>query len=179
MKRLKSIAIVSMIGLVAATGMALLTGCSTTGGGVECRSGWIQFLTVPCDIYEEVGATPENSLIAKLIENPCVAQSLLATTAKAPLVWHQERYAELFEEWAAKIQAVIDGGLTFSDLQTIVLTEIAKLNREAGMAILMVSDGIFVFDGQQSLIGDVDRRLLSMSLEDLRSQVKRMALMAS
>ena len=78
-----------------------------------------------------------------------------------------------------KIQAVIDGGLTFSDLQTIVLTEIAKLNQEAGMAILMVSDGIFVFDGQQSLIGDVDRRLLSMSLEDLRSQVKRMALMAS
>ena len=104
MKRLKSIAIVSIIGLVAATGMAFLTGCSTTGGGVEMPEWMDTIFDRPCDIYEEVGATPENSLIAKLIENPCVAQSLLATAAKAPLVWHQERYAELFEEWRQRFR---------------------------------------------------------------------------
>ena len=50
-----------------------------------------------------------------------------------------------------------------SDLQDIVPVQVAKLNKEAGMALLMVSDGIFVFNGRQSLIGEVDRKLLSMS----------------
>ena len=158
--------------------LALIAGHVLIGCAINGNNQVQTVFTQPCDIYESVGATPENSLIAAKIKNPCAAQSILATAAKAPLIWHQERYAELFEEWASKIQGVIDAGVTYSDLQDVVLVQIAKLNNEAGMALLMVSDGIFVFDDQASLIGEIDRKLLSMSIQDLRSQVKKMALIA-
>jgi len=148
-------------------------GCATTDPPVQT------IFNQPCDIYEQVGATPENSVICSKISNPCAAQRLLAIAAKTPLIWGQEQYAELFEKWAGKVQSVIETGVTYEALQEIVLIEIAKLNREAGMALLMVSDGIFLFGGQQELIGDVDKRLLLMSLVDLRAQVSRMAVMAA
>ena len=130
-----------------------------------------------CTIYEDVGATAENSVIAKLISNPCTAQRILAVAAKAPVIW-SPLYVDLFELWAGKIQAVIEAGISYSDLQVMVVAQIAKLNREAGLALLIVSDGIFVFDGQMQPIGDIDRKLLLMSLEDLRAKVKQLKILS-
>lgn len=143
-------------------------GCITTG----------TVFTEECTIYQEVGATPENSVICAKISNPCAIHRLLATAAKAPVIWEQQVYVAMFDLWAQKIQAAIEEGVTYRLLQETVLIQIARLNREAGLALLLVSDGIFVFDNQAQLIGEVDQKLLLMSLEDLRSQVKRMAILA-
>jgi hypothetical protein len=85
----------------------------------------------------------------------------------------------MFELWAGKVELMIEGGLTYGQLQEIILIEVAKLNKEAGMALLLVSGSIFAFEGEQSPIKEMDKKLRLMSLEDLRAQVKRMALIAS
>lgn len=134
--------------------------------------------TEECTTYAEVGATAENSVICAKISNPCAVQKLLATAAKAPVIWQQREYVAMFEEWAGKIQILIEEGITYQLLQETILVQIARLNREAGLALLLVSDGIFVFEGQTQLIGEIDQKLLLMSLEDLRNQVKRMGILA-
>jgi len=167
MKRMIVVLMAVILMIVAIMGL----GCVTTG---EVPTVFNQ----PCSIYEDVGATAENSLIAKMIPNPCAAQKILATAAKAPIVWADKAYVEMFEKWAGEIQAIIEEGISYQLLQEMVLIQIAKLNKEAGLALLIVSDGIFVFDGQGALIAPIDQKLLLMSLEDLRAQVKRMGILA-
>lgn len=165
MRRRLSIRIGLLVAIVASFGILMFWGCTAF---IKPQPA--------CTIYEEVGATPDTSLIAKLIKDPCVAQRILATAAKAPVIW-SDNYAAMFELWACKIQGIIEAGVTYSDLQAIVVAQIAKLNREAGLALLVVSDGIFVFDGQKEIIGEIDKKLLLMSLEDLRAQVKKMEIL--
>jgi hypothetical protein len=152
--------------MVVAVFCMLFAGCATTDAPNQPA----------CTIYEDVGATPENSVIAKLIKDPCMAQRILATAAKAPIIWSPE-YVGMFESWADKIQIIIEAGVSYNDLQIMVVTQIAKLNREAGLALLIVSDGIFVFDGHTEVIGEVDKKLLLMSLEDLRAKVKKLGVL--
>jgi len=133
--------------------------------------------TVPCTIYEDVGATPENSLICAKIKNPCAVHKLLATAAKVPVIWKQKEYTDMFEEWAAKIQLIVESGVTYVFLQDLIVMEIAKLNQDAGMALLILSEGIFVFTEAEIML-PVDKTLVLMSLTDLRRQVAQMAILA-
>jgi len=133
--------------------------------------------TAPCTIYEDVGATPENSLICAKIKNPCTVHKLLATAAKAPAIWKQKEYTDLFEKWAIKIQTIVESGVTYVFLQDLIIMEIAKLNRDAGMALLILSDGIFVFNEAEIML-PMDKTLVLMSLTDLRRQVAQMAILA-
>mgnify|MGYP006282283007 CR=1 FL=1 len=144
----------------------LMAGCVTFGD------------VQPCTVYEDVGATPENSLIAELIDDPCQAQDILATAAKMPLVWEQQEYAEAFEVWAIKVEAAVESGMSYEALQEFVVIKVAEFNQEAGLVLLILSDDILVFDGHGEMISEVDRKLLLMSLEDLRAQVRRMAVIA-
>ena len=153
----------------------VLSGCATDGGAPV---GTI-FDDGNCTIYEDVGATPENSVIAKLIKNPCAAQTILATAAQLPFMWKQKNYYEMFDKWADKIQQYIESGMTYADLQQIVVISIANFNKDVGVGLLIVSDGILVFDNQKSIIGEKDRTLLLMSLTDLRAKVSRMATLTS
>ena len=146
-----------------------LFGCS--GLGIQTT------FNQPCSIYEEIGATPENSLIASKIDNPCAAQKLLATAAKLPAVWGEKKYTDLFETWASKLESVVKGGTTYSGLQNMIVMEISKLNRKAGMVLLIISYNVLVFNESIS-INSMDMKLLLMSLEDLRKQVKQMAIVA-
>lgn len=130
----------------------------------------------PCDIYENVGATPENSVIAKLIKNPCTAQKILATAARIPYIWKQQQYVDMFMKWSDKIQEIIEGGVTYDQLQAMVILQISKLNKDAGLALLVVSDGIFVFGSEDSPIKEMDKKLLLMSLTDLKQKVEQMAI---
>lgn len=142
-------------------------GCATFGLGTSEE----------CTVYADIGATAENSVICSLIDDPCLAQRILATAAKAPVIWKPE-YVGMFDVWAGKVQEIIDTGLSYQALQDMIVVQIATINREAGLALLLVSDGIFVFNGHTELIGEIDKKLLLMSLEDLRAQVKRMAILA-
>ena len=151
--------------LIVICALMLFTGCVTFGT-----------VTQTCTIYQDVGATVDNSLIAKLIKDPCVAQRILATTTKLGVIWKPE-YIDLFDAWAAKVQAIIEAGVTYQDLQNLVIMKIVETNQKAGMILLVVSDGIFVFDGQTGIINAIDRKLLLMSLADLRAQVAKMKIL--
>ena len=129
-----------------------------------------------CTIYQDVGATADNSLIMKYIKDPCVAQRILATTAKAGAIWKPE-YIDLFDAWAVKVEAIIESGVTYGDLQNLVIMKIAETNREAGLIILIVSEDIFIFDGNKEVISMIDKKLLLMSLEDLRAKVARLKIL--
>ena len=133
--------------------------------------------SIPCTIYEDFGATPENSIIAKHIANPCTAQRLLATAAKLPAVWADKKYIDKFNQWSGIVHNAIATGLTYQALQDMVVAEIAKLNKEAGMTLLILGDGLLVFGEIQSPISAVDQKLLLASLNDLRVQVARLSLM--
>jgi len=132
----------------------------------------------PCTIYEDVGATPANSLIAAKLKNPCIVHRILVTAAKLPVIWQKKEYVDLFDVWAKKIQVVIETGLTYKALQDLIIMEIAKFNQEAGLALLIIGDGIFIFT-ETDMIMPVDKKLLLMSLADLRQQVARLGILAS
>ena len=146
-----------------------LTGCA----GVQVQPAY----NTPCTIYEDFGATPENSLIAAKIANPCAAQRLLATAAKLPAVWADKQYIEKFNKWSGVVHNAIANGITYQALQDMVVAEIAKLNKEAGMTLLILGDGLLVFGEIQTPISPVDQKLLLASLNDLRVQVARLSLM--
>ena len=146
----------------------MLAGCSGMQIGTPS--------SVPCTIYTDFGATPENSLIAAKIQNPCTAQRVLVTAAKLPAVWAKEDYFVKFGKWADRIQMMINSGITYSNLQLQVVKAVAEYNAEAGMALLIVSDGLLVFEGELSLLKDMDKRLLLASLNDVRVQVANMGL---
>lgn len=150
-------------------GLIFITGCA----GFQLPG---TVFTAPCTVYEDVGATPENSLICKKIKNPCAVHKLLATAAKVPVIWKQKEYTDMFEKWAAKIQVIVESGVTYVFLQDLIIMEIAKLNENARMALLILSDGIFVFDEAEIML-PVDKALVLMSLTDLRRQVAQMAIL--
>ena len=132
---------------------------------------------VNCTIYEEYGATPENSIIAKRIKDPCQAKRLIIMAAKLPAIEWEKKYTVEFEKWAAFIEARLEDGITYAELQDIVIIEIAKLNKKVGMALLVVSDAIFVFDDNTKIL-EIDMAMLKALIQDLRREVKLMEAMA-
>lgn len=145
-----------------------LAGCS----GLQVQNP----ASIPCTIYQDFGATPENSLIAKKIANPCVAQRMLVTAAKMPAVWAGKEYFQKFGEWANQLQLVINSGVTYQALQLQVVKRVADYNAEAGMALLIMSDSLLVFQGEPALINEMDKRLLLAALNDVRVQVANLGL---
>jgi hypothetical protein len=132
--------------------------------------------SIPCTIYQDFGATPENSLIAKKIANPCAAQRVLVTAAKLPAVWAGPDYFSKFGSWANQVQMMISSGITYETLQLQIIKRVAEYNAEVGMALLIASDSLLVFQGEVALVNDMDKRLLLASLNDLRVQVANMGL---
>ena len=129
---------------------------------------------IPCTIYEEVGATPENSLIAKRISNPCQAQRLLVTAAKLGVVW--DAYSvEQFDKWVGKLQGYVGPTTTYYDLQQFVMLKVAEFNKKLGGTFLIVSDLILIFPDKEIMFGK-DLTLAKMSIEDLKAQVAKLAL---
>ncbi len=128
-----------------------------------------------CGIYEEVGATPENSLIAKRIVNPCQAQRILATVAKVGVIWSEVNIEE-FNKWADLVESYVVSGITYYDIQQFVTMEIAKLNLKVGVTLLVFSDLLVKFP-DKTLIMEKDQTLLKMSIVDIRQQVQKLALL--
>ena len=155
--------------LLIAISVVMLAGCA----GVTPNEN---IFYTRCTIYEDFGATRENSIIAKHIANPCAAQKLLATAAKLPAIWAQQKYIEQFNKWAGVVHGVIAQGTTYAGLQNLVIAEVAKLNKEAGMTLLILSDGLLVFGQEESPILPMDKKLLLASLNDLRVQVAALSL---
>ena len=129
-----------------------------------------------CTIYQDIGATPENSLIAQRIPNPCQAQDLIGTAAKLGVVWGAYEVEE-FDKWATLLENYLNTGVTYNDLMLYVQLEVAKLNTKLGATFIIISDLIVQFPDKE-LIREKDKTLALMSIADLKEQVRKLALIA-
>jgi len=154
--------------IVITVSLLLIAGCANLG----VRPAIDQ----PCNIYEQVGATPENSVIAARIANPCVVQKGLIVIVQSPIIWASKNYVEQFDAWADKVKMLIETGVSLSDLQTLVLMKVAEFNREAGLTMLILSNNFLVFKDVTDDTGEIDKTLLLMSINDLIAQVHKLAL---
>jgi len=130
----------------------------------------------PCDVYEQVGATSENSIIAAKIANPCVAQKAFVTAAQLPMIWAGEKYLSEFDAWYVRIRSTVEAGLSMSDLQSAIILKVAEFNKQAGMTLLILSNNFLVFENDIQLQGSVDKTLTLMSLDDLYNSVHKLSL---
>ena len=135
--------------------------------------GWMKS-NVPCTVYAEIGATPENSLIAKRIPDPCQAQKLLVTAAKLGVVWDAYSVGQ-FDLWVGKLDTFIDTNPTYYDLQQYVMLAVAKFNKELGGTFLILSDLILIFP-DKTVMFEKDHMLSKMSVADLKAEVKKLAI---
>ena len=149
--------------------VALIAACSS----IPLEFGWDK--PGECNVYEKVGATPENSLIAKRIANPCQAQKVIGTLTKVAVVWSEVNVDD-FNAWATKVEEYIAAGFTYYDLQQWLTMEIAKLNLKAGVTLLIVSDLLVQFPDKTPVM-EKDQTLMLMSVTDLKQQVAKLALL--
>ncbi len=126
-----------------------------------------------CDLYEKFGATEWNSLIAEKIKDPCLALRIVMTAAKMPAIKWKKDYTQAFEAWAATMQEILADNITYSDLQKIIIDTVAELNKDVGLTILVITDGIFIFN-ETALLLPKDAELLNALIDHLRNEVKRM-----
>jgi len=143
-------------------------------------TGCTQFTTgvtpVQCTIYKDFGATPENSIIASKISNPCLASDLIVVAAKMPVIW-EKKYGEEFDKWATKMEVILNNGVTFTKLRDIVTIEIAKLNKEIGLTFLAISPIINQFD-ETGMLLPIDIEMCLALIKKLRREVAQMAALA-
>ena len=138
--------------------LLLLVSCATFGNAP------------PCTLYEQYGATPENSLIAAKIEDPCAANRIITLVAKLPVIQYEEEYIEQFNLWADETKVVITNGATYKSIQDMIILKIAQLNIKAGLTLFIISDGILVFDTVQ-VIAPKDIELLIDLIDNLKREV--------
>lgn len=151
--------------LAIALAMMLTTGCALFSMNQQ-----------PCNIYEKFGATPENSLIAAKIEDPCAASRIISMVSKLPVIKFEKLYIDAFNEWADRVRSLIATGITYKSVQDMIILKIAQLNVKAGLTMFILSDGILVFDTQQ-LIMPKDVELLTSLIDDLKRQVNALGAM--
>ena len=123
-----------------------------------------------CTLYEQFGATPENSLIAAKIEDPCMAERIITQEAKVPVIQYGEEYIEQFNLWSEEVKGYIKGGATYKTIQDLITLKVAQLNLKAGLTLFIISDSIFVFDTVQ-VIAPKDVELLVALIDELKREV--------
>ena len=142
-----------------------------------CAGEQIVVTPVNCNIYEVYGATPENSMIAAKISNPCLVADAIVIAAKIPAIHWKEKYADEFDVWANKIEAVLKDGISLSELRDIVVVEVSKLNEEAGLTILAISPIMNQF-WEVGPMKSKDTEMLLGLVQRLRAEVAQMVIMA-
>jgi hypothetical protein len=130
----------------------------------------------PCTLYEQYGATPENSLIAAKIKDPCAANRIITVVAKMPVIQYEEEYIEQFNLWAEEIKIVIANGATYKSIQDMLLLKVAQLNMKAGLSLFILTEGILVFDTVQVILPK-DVELLVDLIDNLKREVSFMGRM--
>lgn len=141
----------------------LLVSCATIG-------------VTPCTLYERYEATPENSLIAAKISDPCAANRIITMAAKLPVIQWETEYIEEFNLWSDHLKDLISNGSTYKSIQDLIILTIAQLNMKAGLTLFILSDGILVFDTEQ-IIMDKDVELLIALIDNLKREVNSLGIM--
>lgn len=156
--------------------MKILSILLLCGVFLSCAGGPI-VITDPatCEIYAEFGATPENSLIAAKIPDPCLAKRILTVASKLPAIEWEQEYTDEFELWAMELEYIVAGGITYYQLQDLIIMEVTKINDKIGQA-LFVTSGLFVFN-ERGFLKEIDTQLVLALIKHLRAEVARMAVL--
>ena len=126
--------------------------------------------SAPCDIYAKFGATPENSMIAEKITDPCEASRIISLAAKLPVIQFEKEYVKGFNIWYSYTRSYIAGGVTYKSVQDMILLKIAQLNFKAGMTLFILSDDLLVFNNAR-IIKPKDVQLMTALLDKLHQDV--------
>jgi len=129
-----------------------------------------------CTLYEQYEATPENSLIAANISDPCAANRIITLIAKLGVVQWEKEYIEEFNKWSDEVKFFIADGITYKAVQDMIIVKIAQLNMKAGLTLFILSDGILVFDTEQ-VIMEKDVELLTALIDNLKREVNSLGIM--
>jgi len=129
-----------------------------------------------CTLYEQYGATPENSLIASKISDPCAANRIITLVAKLGVIQWEKEYIEEFNKWSDEAKLFIADGITYKAVQDMIIVKVAQLNMKAGLTLFILSDGILVFDTNQ-VIMDKDIELLTALIDNLKREVNSLGIM--
>jgi hypothetical protein len=129
---------------------------------------------VECTIYQEFEATPENSIIAETIPDPCLTKNLITVAAKLPIVEFGTEYATAFDAWASKLEIVVENGVSMARLRDIILIEVVKLNTKIGFTLLAISPIISSFTDTAPML-ETDASMLLSLIKHLRTEVAMMA----
>ena len=145
---------------------------------VGCGSNSV-FIGKPqdCTVYEQYGATSENSYIVRHVPDPCLASDLITVAAKLPVIEWKDDYSRDFDLWAAKLEVVIAEGISLSALRDLVLIEVMKLNKKVGFTLLAISPIINSFYETAPMLVKDTEMLLAL-VKHLRSEVAQMAILA-
>jgi hypothetical protein len=164
--------------------LLLMVACSSIGlqpGGV----------TVPCIVDKPDGSQIELSqfcievreagrvsYICNLEQDysldPCVLHRGLEVVSKEGLILEGYTFKE-FKKWADYTKDRVKNGLSFGDLQTIVLAQFTKINKMVGAQILLLG-GTFLQIPQAEIIPPDDIILVISSIDDLVVEVRGLSI---
>ena len=96
--------------------------------------------------------------------------------AKVGVVYWEKEYTDAFNQWATKIEIVLNNGVTASELRDIVMLEVLKLNKEIGLTFLAISPIINQFN-EPTMLLPVDIQMLLALVKRLRAEVAQMAVL--
>jgi hypothetical protein len=131
----------------------------------------------PCTICDEMAIEypNNNSLICARIPNPCQAQDVLVTFAKAGVIWEAYQVEE-FMLWSQRVRLSITTGTSYKGVYDLIIIEVSKFNKKMAGTFLLVSEMIIDFQ-DVNLIDKADQHMLLLALDDLEAQVARFAIL--
>ena len=131
----------------------------------------------PCTICDEMAIEypDNNSLICARIPDPCKAQDVLVTFAKAGVIWEAYQVEE-FMLWSQKVRATITIGTSYRGVYDLIIIEVSKFNKKMAGTFLLVSEMIIDFQ-DSTFIDAADQHMLLLALDDLEAQVARFAIL--
>ena len=131
----------------------------------------------PCTICDEMAIEyPENnSLICARIPDPCQAQDVLVTFAKAGVIWEAYQVEE-FMLWSQRVRQTITIVTSYKGVYDLIIIETSKFNKKMAGTFLLVSEMIIDFQ-DSTFIDPADQHMLLLALDDLDAQVARFAVL--
>lgn len=150
----------------------LIAGCAIKNAETgEWEWGYEQ----TCTVYEDFGATPENSYIAQYIPDPCAASRLFRVAIKAPAVRWQYEYTAKYWTFSKVTRDYIKEGKPLTFLQDFLVVASAKYNTSVGLTVLLISDEVLKFKGIED-IKPADQAMLLALMDKTDYDMKRMEL---
>lgn len=153
--------------------LAFLFSCTMPGVTVKPPNPMVSSAECNASLDAITAGLEGDSLIRAKVPNPCDAYRVLATVAKAGVIWEQWQAQEVIK-WGEELKAKVQAKITYDDLILLADREVKKLNAKlAGTYILLT--GLAVDIQSPEVIKPKDAAILTKGLDGIIADAKRMA----